>query len=63
MRTRQRFTAIGKPQYSDMDATPCEITFMADNMQAAKHWIINHCDCSYEWTIYRDSDVMKVAAQ
>jgi hypothetical protein len=26
-------------------------TFEAENASDARHWVINHCDCSREWTV------------
>lgn len=43
------YKATGIPQYSD--SIPAVHEFEAESEHDARHWVINHCDCSLIWVV------------
>ena len=45
----EKWKAVNRKDYND------SYEFKAKDYEEAKHWVINHLDCSNEWTIYNIS--------
>ena len=44
------FIAFPTRQYSGQSDIN-SVTFRVNNLSDARHWVINHLDCSYQWDI------------
>jgi len=52
------FIAIGISKYQDVKDT--FKTFKSDNFNDARHYIINHFDCSLEWSYMEKPDNINI---
>ena len=45
-----KYNAVNNANVNDV------VNFKAETLTDARHWVINHLDCSKEWTLYLDEE-------